>query len=40
MLGQSSQTGLSTPAWHASQNHGSVEQDECELETLVASGTP
>lgn len=39
-LGQSSQLGLSTPARHASQNHGMVEQELTVLETLSFSDTP
>lgn len=39
-LGQSSQLGLSTPARHASQNHGIVEQELTVLETLSFSDTP
>lgn len=39
-LGHSSHVGLSTPARQASQNHGSVEQEELDDDTLALSWTP
>lgn len=40
VLGHNSQHGSTTPARHASQNQGSVEQDDVVDDKLIFSCTP